>query len=262
VRAVVLAASLAAACSHPGPTPGPRPYEPPDPEALIDALQRQASSVRSVRAEARVDHRGEAGRLKATILLIAQRPDRIRLDAMSPFGSPVASLATDGRTVGYFDRDAERFVRGPARACTLAWLVQLPLGPEAAVDMLLGGGAVIEVADASVSWDAATREEVLRIRGQDGGWQEVRLTGSPGKWRLRASEVHEAAGDLRYRVEHEEWRSMGGGLYLPRETRVTDGRRADVRIRYRRQEVNPQLPDSAFATGAPAGIPVEEADCE
>jgi len=257
VRRLVLLAVVAGGCSAPRVE---RPYPPPTADALLGAVRHRAAGVRSVRAEARIDHRGLAGRIGAVILLAARRPGHLRLDALSPFGSPVASLATDGRTVGFFDRDAGSFVRGPARACSLARLVRLPMDPDEAVEVLLGGVPLLD-GDAEVSWDGRDAREVVRIRHASGASQKVRLAGKAGAWTARESEIRAADGRLRWRVEHEDWRSVGG-VAMPEHTRVTDGRRADVRIRYREQDVNVDLPDKIFATGAPPGVPVEDAPCE
>lgn len=258
MKRALLLLGLAGACAAPR---AERPHAPPRPADLLAALRDRSARIRSIRAEARIDHRGEAGRLRATILLIAERPGRLRLDALSPFGSPVASLATDGETVGYLDRDGGRFVRGPARACTLAWLVRLPLGPEQAVEVLLGGVPLIDVAATENRWDGRARAELLDIRDAAGASQQVWLSGTAGRWTPHKSEIHEASGGLRWRVEHQDWRTLAG-IPMPRQTRVTDGRRADMRIDYREQQVNPTLSRGAFATGAPPGVPVEESDCE
>lgn len=254
---ILLLAVIAGGCFAPR---AERPYPPPTAGALLGALRHRAAGVRSMRGEARIDHRGEAGRVGAAVLIAVRRPASLRLDALSPFGSPVASLATDGRTVGFFDRDSGRFMRGPAKACSLLTLVQLPLGPDDAVEVLLGGVPLLD-GDAEVSWDGRAVREVVRIRHTSGAAQEVRLSGRLGAWTARESEIREGDGRLRWRVEHEDWRSVGG-VAMPKHTRVTDGRRADVRIRYREQDVNVELPDKIFATGAPPGVPVEDADCD
>jgi hypothetical protein len=88
----------------------------------------------------------------------------------------------------------------------------------------------------------------------------VRLIGKAGAWTARSSEVREPGGALRWRVEHTDWGTLGG-VAMPGATRVTDGRTADLRIGYREREINVELRDGLFGTGAPPGIPVDEIDC-
>jgi outer membrane lipoprotein-sorting protein len=255
VKRAVLVACLCGCATTP---PTERPYPPPTADALLGAVRHRAMAIRSQRAETRVDHRGEAGRLGATVLLAVRRPAKLRLDALSPFGSPLASLATDGNSIGFFDRDAGRFVRGPARACALASLVQIPLQPNEAVEVLLGGVPLLE-GESSVSWNSTDAREVVRIQNTSGASQEVRLAGRPGTWTARESEVRERDGSLRWRVEHADWGSAGG-VAVPARSRITDGR-ADLRIRFREREINVELGDRLFSTGPPPGVPVDHTDC-
>jgi outer membrane lipoprotein-sorting protein len=253
VRAGLLLLCVAGGCAT---APIRRDYPPPTTEDLVAALQQRAARIRSLRGEARVESRGRS----ATVLLAAERPGRLRFDVLSPFGSPLASLATDGKSVGYFDRGAGRFVRGPARACTLAWTVRLPLSPDDAVEVLLGSVPLMPAASSDVSWDERAGLEVLRVRAPDGAVEEIRLGGPAGAWTVRAAQLRDRAGRPRWRVEHDEWRVLGG-FPMPRRTRVSDGEN-DVRLRYRDEEVNVPLPPGIFGTGAPPGVPVQEADCE
>ena len=61
------------------------------------AAQRAASApIRSLRAEAKIDQRGQEGRIKGRVLMFVERPDRVRFDAMTQFG-PALILTSDGQ---------------------------------------------------------------------------------------------------------------------------------------------------------------------
>ena len=53
--------------------------------------------ARVFRGDARVDRRDAEGRIRGTVLMILERPDRVRFDAMTQFG-PAAVLTSDGET--------------------------------------------------------------------------------------------------------------------------------------------------------------------
>ena len=94
VISLALSALLAGCVQHACPAqPHTRPSE----------LRRYYASMRrhveAIRAEARVDQRGEKGRIHGTVYMFVQRPDRVRFDAMTQLG-PAAILTSDGARFG------------------------------------------------------------------------------------------------------------------------------------------------------------------
>src|SRR5512145_482413 len=70
----------------------PPPELSADPSALLAQVERTQALVTRVRGEARVKVESPAGSGTVTQLLIAERPDRLRLDTLDFFGNPAAVL--------------------------------------------------------------------------------------------------------------------------------------------------------------------------
>ena len=62
-------------------------------------------------------------RVRLHQLLLFERPDRLRVDTLSPFDQPLAMMASDGQTVSIYALEQTRFQLGPAMGEILAELV-------------------------------------------------------------------------------------------------------------------------------------------
>ena len=81
----------------------------------------------AVQANAKIDHFGTQGRVRADLMLYAARPAQLRMDVVSPFGVTLATLTSDGQRFGLTDLRDKVFYEGPARACNIARLTTLPV---------------------------------------------------------------------------------------------------------------------------------------
>ena len=93
--------------------------------------------ARNIRAEARVDRRDGEGRVRGTVLMLVERPDHVRFDAMTQFG-PAAVLTSDGTSFALTDLRENRFFVGPSCAENIALLLGIPLEAQAIGGVLFG----------------------------------------------------------------------------------------------------------------------------
>src|SRR6185369_7059610 len=97
-------ALLVAGCPKP---PVERPGPPPTAAQLIAHLRDRADKAASLRTDAKVDYLAEKGdRIKLAMTFLTARPASLRIDAESPMGGTIASLATDGKTFQLLDTRA------------------------------------------------------------------------------------------------------------------------------------------------------------
>jgi hypothetical protein len=250
-------ALLAAGCPHP---PAERPGPPPTAAQLMAHLRARAAHLPTLRTEAKVDYLAERGeRVKLGMTFLTAPPEQLRIEAESPLGGTVASLASDGKRFELLDARANRFLAGPAAPCNIARLFRVRLTPHDVVEVL-GGAAPLLGEPVSTGWDPEDGgREVLTLR--DGDLTET-LRLAPTTWDVRAAEVTRAGKTL-YRLTHDDFTDAGPGLRLPGRSHVFDPERhADAKIRYRDRDVSPKLPPGAFELAAPAGITVENVTCD
>ncbi len=258
-RGAILAAAIClCGCAKPL---AERPEPPPTGAALVDALRARAAHVTTLRAEAKVDYLAEKGeRIKLTMTFLVDRAaGALRVDAESPMGGTVASLASDGHTFELLDTRANRFLEGPATPCNLSRFLRVRLRTRDLVDAIAGGAPLLGQ-PASVTWDGHDGgHEVLVLKGEGDLVETLRL--APKTWDVDSAEVM-SGGHVLYRLRHDDF-SDQDGVRFPGRTVIEDPEhRADARIRYKSRELGVTVPPGAFHLEPPPGLPVEHVTCE
>ena len=65
-------------------------------------------TISTMQLEARVEQRGDQGRIRGTVLMLVQLPVHVRFDALTQFG-PIATLTTNGELFQLLDQRESRF---------------------------------------------------------------------------------------------------------------------------------------------------------
>jgi outer membrane biogenesis lipoprotein LolB len=252
-RAGALVALLLAACARRAPPPDLSP----DPAALLAEVERTQGRVERLRGEARVKVESPGGSGTVTQFVLAERPDRLRLDALDFFGNPAAVLVADGGRFSLLDLRAGVFYRGAATPENVARLVPLPIPVEELVLLLCGAVPLAGRPAAVEPGDGVLR---LRLEGPDRlQWIDVGAGAA-----VHASAVTGAAGRPAprgtYDVAFDRFRDQAGRPF-PGEVRLS-APDAGVRLRltWKEIEANGVLPDAGFALAPPPGVPVVDLD--
>jgi hypothetical protein len=277
----VLAAG-AGGCAN---TPPP-PSRFPTAAAALERMKATYRCERAVRGEAKVDHFSERGRVRGKLLLFASRPADLRLDLMSPppLGSILATLTTENGRFSLSDVREKKFFEGPASACNIARLTEVPVVAHALVD-LLGGRAPLLVHDDAqleMTW-SGHGYYLVRIPSTRGAVEQVHLAPTPADFarpwteqRLRVLDVrvsqqgfdlyHAELADHRLAKAAGPWVDPDGidpavqpsgppcEVEIPRKIHieVPDGEQ-DVLFRYDEVETNPPLLPGVFTQPIPSG---------
>lgn len=253
--AVLLTAVALAGCSV-RPTPGPpSPVAAPvDAQAIVAADATRRAALRGLRAWARLAYQSPEESHRAKQLLVAERPDRLRMEIFSPFGAVFVLAAADGSLTAY-DRGASTVYRGAASADNLRRYTQMDLPVAGAVDLLLGTPPIDAAEPGIVSVDG---DAIELWRGTaDGGARVVWY--SPALLPVRYEE-QDRDGRVRLRAAYEGYTPVDGvvvatqlHIELPPTQQRIDMTLSDV-------EVNPPLGDGVFALQTPSGSAVVDLD--
>ncbi len=87
-----------------------------------------------VQGEAKIDNFSPKGRVRGDMYLTAVVPARVRFDVVS-FGTTLYTLTSDGDKFHMLDVKEKQFLYGPASACNLARLTQVPIPGAALVSL-------------------------------------------------------------------------------------------------------------------------------
>lgn len=228
-------------------------------EQLLREWQSLAPLLRSLRAEAKVSKSGAEGRLRGSVWMLVEQPDRLRIDIMSPLG-PAATFASDGQQLTLIDLRQHRVSQGDACSSNVARFLGVGFAAKTVVQMLLGQPPELRGTLRAGCSRAAAPE--LRLHQAGGGVQE--LTGSADRpSRLLRVEQRDAQERTLWRVEFADHRRLAGDRWLPHRLRFYDGRRrVQLELRMRSMEPDVAVPAEAFQLPPPAGMPLERWACE
>jgi hypothetical protein len=215
-------------------------------EAFAEAT-RGCREVRAVSAELGLSGRVGATRLRGRAIVGLSAPDRIRLEAVAPFGPPVFILvARDGEATLLLPRD-DRVVRGEPPEAIVEALAGVRLDPAALRGALAGCGVDASTASSGRSYgDDWVAVEV-------DGDRTLYLQRAGARWVIRGAETNLLT------ITYDEL----AGSQPARITIRSDAAdvKAEVRLRVSQLEINPVLPDEAFSLDVPASaepLTVEE----
>ena len=269
-----------------------RPYPPPKAAELAEAIAMRQRAVTAMNARARATSWLGGQRVRATVLMLVDRPGRLRFEAEVSLQGTVAVLATDGRRFAFLDTNRNELRRGPACPANVASLIRIPLGPPEVAAILLGDARLpaptraAEAAEAAagdgvVDWDPAHGADVLAVRRND-GWLRVlfQRVGGAAHARFENRVIGAVAtgpdGRPRWRVGFEDFAAVessagkGTGVTgaasgsLPRTIRFAEGDAPfdeGVEIKFKDRSVNEPIADDAFELAPAPGTVTIEVGC-
>lgn len=265
----------------------------PTGEAAMKRLAETQACGSGVRAKAAIDHFGKEGRVRGELMLYAVAPESLRMDAVSPFGATLATLASDGKQFSLYDMREKRFLHGPAAPCNIARLTGVPLPGHVLIGLLRGLPPELThpAGAATIAW-SSSGHYVVSIQGTRSAREEISIGVHPAdlakpwsaqRLRLLGVRVDQYDGTV-FRAELEDhapapmakpWEDPDG---LPGENIAPSGpvctaelprtihlevppSKADVLFRYDEVVWNPPLPGGIFTQPNPPGMPPELVDC-
>jgi hypothetical protein len=254
--ALLGAAVLLAGCGpRPAPRAAPLAVGPlPSAEQLVGRLAQRRTALTSLRAVAHLRYASPEESHKAKQLVVVARPDRLRLEILSPFGAVFVLAAADGQLAAWA-RDEATVYRGAASEANLGRYALVDVSVATAVDLLLATppmralpGSVVSANDGDIElWEDSGRAVRVAWFAPD--------TLEPVRYEHRDPD-----GGVRLRAGFAAYAAIGGvrvaqdvTIELPREQRRIDIALSDV-------EVNPALPAAVFALATPPGSRVVDLD--
>lgn len=265
----------------------------PSAEDALTRMKDTYACVNGVQGTAKIDHFSPRGRIRGDIYILAVNPARVRFDVVSPFGATLYTLTSDGDRFQMLDMKEKQFLHGPATACNLARLTQVPIPGHALVSLLRGEAPVLLHAppNATLAWDDAGFYRVQVTSTRDAS-QEIHLEVRPedidkpwSEQRLRVTDVRvsQRGTDL-YHAElknHEPIRTaapredpdgldapippIGGACQaeIPKSIRMrVPNTEDDVIFQYKDARWNPPIIQGAFTQPVPGGVIRRYVDCK
>lgn len=235
-------------------------------QALADHASRH-SGWRSIKAEARVTQWGRGGRVRGTVLMFLERPNRARFDVMTQLG-PAAVLTSDGESFQLSDLREGVFLYGPTCPENLTRFLGISVDADDIVRLLTGDTPLIEAVEQHI--ECRDGRYVVTLVAADGATQalvfsvdEADRDQPPDAQRLtlRRSTVRAPDGAKKWEARYDEHVVIDGHSF-PTEVRFIDEiNGVDTSVRVKSISVDPVVPDEAFQQAPRPGMSVELAPC-
>jgi hypothetical protein len=196
------------------------------------------ATLASITAELGLSGRVGTAKLRGRLQAGFATPDRIRLEAVAPFGAPFFIVAGEGgRATMWLPRDA-RVLRDAAPSAILDALAGLAVDPDHLGAWLAGCPAPRFRAQGAQSYGT----DWVKVN-DDGRTAWLRRT---GVWRLVRTD------DERLHIEFADHRGTVPGRIRIQRDAVSGGPPLDVRLAVSQVETNVTLPDTAFHVDVPS----------
>jgi outer membrane lipoprotein-sorting protein len=219
---------------------------------LAEWLQRSAQP-QSVQGVAKVRVQTPQRTLSGTQVILAETPDRLRAETLSPFGTPLLVLAADGTQLAVLLPGDNLFYHGQATPENLGRFTRLPLRLADLVGILLSRPPLL------------TYQQLDAFALADGGW---RIELAAGQRRqllhfdaaLRLVEVHYlTAGVLQLQLVYGDYAESGDNL--PRRIELQlPLQQTQASLLFNQLEADRQLLPALFTLEPPPGATISGLD--
>jgi len=229
----------------------------PEAESILESFEKKRDQERSLRARAIADTFSGSDRIRSRVDVFINTPDRVRVELVSPFESPMAIMVADRGRFFMHDMREGRFYIGSDCAASIEKLLNIPLNGTQAAALFMGRVPVIDYAYSICRWDSRGYYtiDLMDARGRH---QNLRI--SPDSCHsLMGSTLSDGDG-LFYSIEMSG-KAPGQSGCIPGRIEISLPRKdTDVVFVYKKAETGVSLPDAAWKLAIPPGTRVEQLD--
>jgi hypothetical protein len=223
----------------------------PEPASLYEQARKAHEAPASLICDAKAFVKAPRDSGRYELHVAAERPDSLRIEALTPVGDPAAVLVASKGRFSLMDLRNGVFYRGPATATNLARLLPVAARPEELVAILTGAIPDLEGGQPAASRRQAGGSE-LTVSGPDGSERVV----LGNDLRVRQIERSGRGGQLLWTVKLDQYDDAAAVATLVQFEAPAANTKVDLRLRNLTAGKPP--PGAAFQLAVPQGARVEE----
>lgn len=218
---------------------------------LLQRLDQRSRKFRSLRTLAAVSYWGTDGRAGFQEAILVYRPDRLRLETLSPLGAILIVTVDADEIAGFHPREG-LFYRGKSSKENIFRYTQIPLELGELTSLLMG----LPPVEAQGHWERGGNSIYREIAG--GGRERIAFhpaLGIPARW-----ERISADGEVELSALFDDFSSTPDGPFPLKISLEAPPQQKRLEIRYQEPELNVELSLPLFVQEKPATareIPLE-----
>ncbi len=212
---------------------------------LVNNLAERGRRLRSLRTLATVQYWGAEGRAGFQEAILVDRPDRLRLETLSPLGAILIVTVDSDEITGFHTREG-LFYRGRSSKENLFRYTHIPLALGEVTSLLMG----LPPAEIPAQWQEG--EDAIHWEVEGGGKEKILFhptLGVPTGW-----ERSDADGEIELRAVFSDFSPTPNGFFPLTIALEAPGRQKWLEIRYKEPELNVTLPFPLFVQERPASV--------
>jgi hypothetical protein len=252
--ALAVALLLVAGCLHPIPEDLIE-----DPQVMVAKLVPE-SGEETLLAEARAEFYGQDMARKGKLTVMAQPPDRVRLEALTFTDDLVSVLAIEGGEFAYFERGRKDCLRGPL--CAAPTVARFPLvsDPATLIRLLRGEIPLLEEpTEKKLSFSRREGLYVLELAAGEGKAAQIIKIERDGKSVAFVAMLLD--GKVRAEMTFGDWRDVDGRRVPHRIRLLVQQEDLDISVAYREVEFGYEFKGNPFSFECPAGTQTRWLKC-
>jgi outer membrane lipoprotein-sorting protein len=238
-----------------------------DPVGTLSDHEESQKRWKSLKAEARVTQWGSRGRIRGTVLMFLEQPNRVRFDVMTQLG-PVLVLTSDGERFQLSDLREQTFLQGETCPENIGRLLGVSIPADQVLRVLTGDTITIDAIEQSMQ--CRDGQYVVTLLGADGSTQEVAFSvveadrekpPSEQRLNLRRSAERAPGGETRWQATYDDYIEVDGRFFPTKVRFVDEANDAETEVRVKSISLDVDIPDGAFQQVPAPGMSIDVAQC-
>ncbi len=229
------------------------PPEPPAAEEILQQVDARQQAVQGLKGLAQVKVSSPEKTLSAQHVLFARRPALLRVESLSPLGTPMLYVVTDGQKLNLYQPGENRYYQGTFQAGSLSLALPPELTPEEVVSFLLGGVPRRDYEKISIRADRKEGLWVLDLLSPSRGESQT-LWVHPQSFHISRAEFNRPR--FSYHIYYSYFRQTKGILFPQRMLLTSVDPQTKISVEFQEMELNPGWEGQDFLLPVPRGATV------
>lgn len=211
-------------------------------QELVQSLVRRNSELKSLRTLAGVYYSGTEGRQSFQEVVLVQRPDRLRLETLSPLGALLILTASADEMAGFHTREGV-FYRGKTSIENLYRFTQIPLSVGELTAVLMG----LPPVTSEGGW-RSEGPSIMRDLGR--GWKET-ITFHPSQLLPIRWQRLNPEGNVEMSARFSDFTDTPAGPFPLKIVLEAPAQQRRLEITYKEPELNVEIASALFVQQKP-----------
>ena len=225
---------------------------PPAEEVFRQVTARQ-EGLQGLKGLAQVKVSSPEKSLSSQQVLFARRPGDLRVESLSPLGTPLLYIVTDGKEIRIYLPEENRYYQGDFEPRALSFALPLALRPEEMVAFLLGGVPPMEPEKISLRPDAKEGLWVLGLDSPSRAESQI-LWVHPESFHVLRAELHRPG--LSCHLVYSSFREVKGFLFPHHRRLASEDRKTRISAEFPEVDLNPEWGTQDFSLPVPRGATI------